>query len=632
MRVDNRRLAEWLLVTAVLLTAVYLRVGSPGIVEYKRDEANLSQLALDFVHGGDLPLLGIGSSVGIPNAPVNVYILAIPYLFDSNPLYATQFIGLLNVFAIGLTYWFARRYCDPFAAALTALVFAVSPWGIIFSRKIWAQNMLPPFVLLTVITGVIGFIEHRRWAQVVHLPLLVFTGQIHYGAFVLIPVSVYLVWGCRKQMSRAFAVSVALAGLLMLPYAIGMLRAGFDSLGVMRERVFSSTGTQSLALTFEALRSAALVIAGTEIHSLAGPERFQEFLDSVPNVYWLLGLLSWLVVVSMLWIVVRSIRFRDSRTPVDIVLLIWISFPVLIFSITWTPFYIHYLIPIFPAAYLILGFAISDLWYGIAQSRHLRAIVMASCALVLGMILVFQVWIWLSLLHFVNTHFTPNGFGTPLHYLLDVRNEILKRSPEQVLASVGGQALIFDDEPTVWRTLLYDVPIVRFVDNMTHVYPIDDVVYLTNQCNGEAARFALRENEGCYALLTRSADDFDPTGYEIIPNTVFANGVHLLWYRWHEACLSLVWQITSLTTQDYMFAVHFVDDQDQRLVSADGLSWFGTYWRLGDLVRRDFCLPEIHAAFVDVGMYTYEDGNFFNVDLLDTNHTPIGQSIRLPLR
>jgi hypothetical protein len=77
------------LAVALLIFAAVLRLSDPGITEFKRDEANLSQLALDLAQGRALPLLGIGSSANVPNTPWAVYLLAPAYLPGSNPALAT---------------------------------------------------------------------------------------------------------------------------------------------------------------------------------------------------------------------------------------------------------------------------------------------------------------------------------------------------------------------------------------------------------------------------------------------------------------------------------------------------------------------------------------------------------------
>ncbi len=154
----GRRL-DWLALVLILCLAAALRLGAPGISEFKRDEANLSALALDMARGHAFPLLGIDSSVGIRNAPFSVYVVVPPFLLTSDPTLATLYAGLLGVAAVLLVYGVVRRYYGPLAAFVAGLLYAVSPWAVIFSRKIWAQDFLPVVVMLTITTGLLGFVE-----------------------------------------------------------------------------------------------------------------------------------------------------------------------------------------------------------------------------------------------------------------------------------------------------------------------------------------------------------------------------------------------------------------------------------------------------------------------------------------
>jgi hypothetical protein len=639
----DRRALEWVGLGLILLLAAYLRLGSPGIVEFKRDEANLSQLALELANGRSFPLLGIGSSVGLPNAPFNVYILSLAYLPGNDPQLATQFIGLLNVFAVGLAYYLGRHFGGPLAGLLAALLFAVNPWSVIFSRKLWAQNMLPFFVLLTINAGLIGFIKGRRWGQLALLPLLAITGQIHYGAFVILPASIYMIWHGRKRLAwQPILAGLLLALLLTTPYIIGVIRAGLHHPDALREFTAGDGASAELNITGEALRSMALTVAGTEIHSLAGPEAFRDFLASVPDGYPLFGLLIWAVLFSALWLLARCFIRRDARTPVDVTLLLWLLAPPLAFSVTWTAFHVHYLIPAIPAAFLILGFAAQDLWLGLDRRVSLRRVVLATSGAVLVVILFLQVWMWMALLNFVDTRATPEGFGTPLHYLLDVRAAILLQEPDQVVARLDGQAVGFDDEATIWNALLDEIPTVRFEDTFTSVYPSKSVLYLTYQadCSGEGQQFLLRPGEGCYTLGSRSSADFDAADFEPIDRdkhpVYFVNGIELVSYQWQDSeqtCLSIAWEITARTTEDYLFAIHFYNAGGERIAQADGLSWLGRFWRPDDVVVRTFCQTGLDMAVsVHIGMYTYDGQNFNNAELLDNEGTPVGHFVELPLR
>src|SRR5690606_31883137 len=86
----------------IIGVAALARLSYPGTVEFKHDEATLSLLALDWLRGGPFPLTGMPSSVGIPNAPVSVYIMALPYGAGLDALGATLFIAVLNVAGVGL--------------------------------------------------------------------------------------------------------------------------------------------------------------------------------------------------------------------------------------------------------------------------------------------------------------------------------------------------------------------------------------------------------------------------------------------------------------------------------------------------------------------------------------------------
>jgi hypothetical protein len=266
-----------------------------------------------------------------------------------------------------------------------------------------------------------------------------------------------------------------------------------------------------------------------------------------------------------------------------------------------------------------------------------RFSILASVAII-SLVIVLQIWLWLSLLNFVDTHNTPGGFGTPLHYLMAVNDAIIERGTEQIIADVGGQAIRFDDEPTIWNTLLYDIPHVRFEDNHTKVYPSEPVLLLTNHCETALQTFFLREGNECYGLSERELSDLNGNEFTPIPDnllTQFANGVEIIAYRWvaQESCLSLVWRIHQTTSEDYMFALPFFDESGKRVAQGDGLSWFGRFWLPGDVVVREFCLADQtqEISSVDIGMYTFDGLTFFNVDLLDINNAPAGQVIELDL-
>ena len=141
-----------LLLLLPLIGGAVLRLIWVGDMEFKADEAYL------FTHAqtGALPGLGQASGVGLRNPGLSVWIfVALDHGFGLHtPTALARAVMLVNVAALALLGVFATRcVARPererwlWATALTA----VSPALIVFSRKLWAQSVLPLFTMLALI-------------------------------------------------------------------------------------------------------------------------------------------------------------------------------------------------------------------------------------------------------------------------------------------------------------------------------------------------------------------------------------------------------------------------------------------------------------------------------------------------
>lgn len=634
---------EWAALAAILLLAAVVRMGAPGITEFKRDEANLSQRALDLVHGRELPLLGIGSSVSVPNTPISVYLFAIPYAFSDSPILATLFVGLLNVIAVGLAWVLARRYYGPAAALVAGTLYAASPWAAIYSRKIWAQDLLPPFVVAVIFTGLLGFGERRRWAQWAHWLLLAITVQIHYAALVLIPLSLGMLLIERRDVRwRETALVLAVAALTALPALAGAYRDDWLSLNRLRDGLAADTDHRRV-ISSTALEYAWFTVAGTNIHSLAGPQQFRAYLDSVPDVWPLFKLVPLAAVLSALALAVRRVRRLPAAHLPDEVLAAALVLPVLAFTWEWTEVAPHYLIPLMPAAYVLCGAGAAALLDSLPTVRLRRASAVAGAVLV-GAVAVLQVTQVLALLRFLDRHATTGGFGTPLHYLLDARAAVLEQHPRDVIVISEGETAPYDQEPAVWGVLLEAVPQVRFVNGTrTLVIPAGDAIEVIAwspalitcpalACLDEPGvrRFDLRPGEQPY--LMRPAPRDQPVDITPIKPVRFANGAHLIGYSANEETVILAWRLAGPENRDYQAFVHALDAEGQRLDQRDRPAWPGRYWHAGDtlLLWFDLSLPPTTAVLY-AGMYALDGTRVDTVEVVDESGAYLAQGAEIAL-
>ena len=215
----RRQLPELALLGLIVLLAAWLRLDELALCEFKFDEAIAINLSTPIVDGMDWPKVGLVSSVEVNNPPLMMYLLALPLLFSSEPVFVTGFVGLLSVVAIGLCYPLLRRRFGALVALGTAALWAASPWSVLYARKIWGQSLLALFVVV-LLHVLLVVVERRKSWHVVWAPILLGTlGQLHLSAIAMIPVlGIVLVARGRQIRWTAFGVGVLVALGMLYPY------------------------------------------------------------------------------------------------------------------------------------------------------------------------------------------------------------------------------------------------------------------------------------------------------------------------------------------------------------------------------------------------------------------------------
>jgi 4-amino-4-deoxy-L-arabinose transferase-like glycosyltransferase len=156
---EVRARRDALSLAVVLLIAAITRLGDLGVVQYRYDEGLLSGISQEIVAGRSFPLLGLHTTTGVPTSPVSLYVMAIPYLLSDSALFATAFIAVLNVIGTGLLWCLARRFTSPRVALAAGLIYAINPWAILASRKIWTPYFVSPFMIAAFLVGLYAFVE-----------------------------------------------------------------------------------------------------------------------------------------------------------------------------------------------------------------------------------------------------------------------------------------------------------------------------------------------------------------------------------------------------------------------------------------------------------------------------------------
>ncbi len=469
------RLFPYLLLAAILALAAALRFYRLGAVAFTFDAAAVSNLAAQWIDQGRLPLQGMVSSTGFRNPPLTVYLISLPLRFSRDPLALTGFVVALNLLAVAGTFWLGRRYWSAAAGLLAALLFAVSPWAVQHSRGVLGQDLLAPGVVLLMLCTLAWFVDGRRWLLAVALVTLAALIQIHLAALALAPLLTLLVlWelisqrrqGAAARLWQPLALGVALGALLYLPYLAADAQQGWVNV-----RGFLGQGGGSAGVQGQTFDLALLNIGGRNIHALAGPQRFRDFLAGLPGIaYWLDRLEELLVLASALFLGVRLLRRRyDARQARSHgVLLLWLGTPVLFFLVFSAQVQLHYLVVLYPAPYLALAAAAGELFHLLAGRVWLRRGLVAAGGLALLLLVAWQITLIGAIYRFIDQHDTPDGWPTPARIVRAAAHtltEYASLTPDgEVIVLCQGQVPEWDECPAVWTFLASQLPNVRIMD------------------------------------------------------------------------------------------------------------------------------------------------------------------------
>ncbi|MGH9199951.1 MAG: hypothetical protein ACRD2A_01795 [Vicinamibacterales bacterium] len=159
-----------MLAAASLLWTIgaWLRFHDLQAMEFKADERTSLELAIQFIAAHPWsspepwPSHGMLSSNGVGNTPLFTWIVAPLWALTHHPVGVTALIAAINAVCLIPLWFWAQRRMDAPRALLTLAIASVSPFAVLFSRKIWPVDVLLPG-LLALLWSIEWLRERRVW-------------------------------------------------------------------------------------------------------------------------------------------------------------------------------------------------------------------------------------------------------------------------------------------------------------------------------------------------------------------------------------------------------------------------------------------------------------------------------------
>jgi hypothetical protein len=652
-----------LLLAFILAIGFALRLSQPTLVEFKRDEATIARLGQAIAYEGFLPAVGVDSSLGIDNLPLTLYLVALPLRLWSDPLSAVIFTCFLNSLALVGCYLLARISLGKTEALLATWLFAVSPWAVLYARKIWART-LPLVTLAFILLCVLVFVFHKRWALVAAFVSLAALLGLQLEALAFVPIlGVALLLYNDALDWRALVIGVGVFLILMLPYIVHDARHGWEN----ARGVLAYAGGDS-AFSWDAVRYAVSLLGSQGIEGQAGPFHAQ-FRRSLGLFWWLNDLLTVLLLVSLIYAVIQAVRAPDrARRRLFTLLLLWFAIPILLQLSPSSPTQRHYYVMHYPVQYLLIAaFAV-----GVGRrlmGRLRRAAVLPSVIMVFLVLFgAWQIAVTAELRYYMAAHPATGGYGVPLRFTRRAAALARDLAPEGEVVVLSETTRPFMAEtPTVFDALLFDVP-HRFADGraalpipqasaITYlVGPLDRVAFATGAAPLESALSRLMASaivEPGPALhltggtayqtyrWTAGARDALTAGMKPLAQGIpFANDVVFAAFEAPEALAAggeaevwLVWWVRTgaAAAAETHFTVQLLNSDGAVVAQDDHAGYPSAWWRAEDLVLSRFRLRvpvDAGAGYrLRAGMYTYPQ--IEPVPVVDPGGMPIDDGVML---
>lgn len=348
---------ELIAVAAIVALGALLRLRGLEHAQFGRDAAHMLEMA-DVLLGGEMVLVGIPTSKGVRNPPLAIYVLAALRVVAGSPWAITVATALLNVLAVAMSWWVARVRFGERVAIVTALLFAVSGWAVLYSRAIWQQDFIPPLSVAALGALFAWTADRKPWALAWALALAGAVGQLHLTGLAWFAVIALLAVALRPPVKAApVAAGIGACALMWAPFLIAMARG--ETAGPAGKK-----GPQALFVDFvgtavkEALGSATHAGMRFEFPTIA-----EEMGRRLPGVVVLLiALAPWiaaaLVIAGLAAILPRRDRvslprLRVDHDPVKVTLAAWVLVPVAAMVAVGLSTQPHYHIITFPAVWLL---------------------------------------------------------------------------------------------------------------------------------------------------------------------------------------------------------------------------------------------------------------------------------------
>lgn len=366
-----------LLVFLIILVAAFMRLYKiADYLTFLGDEGRDVLVVYNILHG-HLTLLGPTASVGgFFLGPIYYYFMAPAlWLAGYSPVGPAVMIALFGVATVWLVYYVGKRFFNITTGIIAALLYAIAPVVILYSRSSWNPNLMPITTLLLMF-ALYKAVEKNK-ALLFGLAGFLFgiAMQLHYiEVFIGVTVGLYILFSqiylFINQKNKSFLKLIIQLIKDFLIFGVGFIigwspflafemRHGFNNIRAILNFVFhpQSTGN-GVGLennTFMTMENVFFRLFGRLVINIPSSELYKSYSVWQIQLWiissWVLGLGS---LILLIWEMIKN-KKNTEKFMQYMLLILWLLVGVFLFGFYKKNIYDYYFEFLFPVPFLLIG-------------------------------------------------------------------------------------------------------------------------------------------------------------------------------------------------------------------------------------------------------------------------------------
>jgi Dolichyl-phosphate-mannose-protein mannosyltransferase len=354
---------EFILLILILAIGAFMRLYKiSGYMTFLGDEGRDVIIVKRLLTEFHPPLIGPGTSIGnMYLGPAYYYMMALPLLLANfNPVGPAIFIALLSILTIFFIWYVAREWFPSekvnWGALTGALLYAISPVVIIYSRSSWNPNIMPFFALLTIYSAWKSWqSKNYKWLIVAGISFACVL-QSHYLGLLLFP-TILIIWLLTyiKSSKKKFLIVNTTIGtviflLLMSPLVIFDYRHGWHNFAAIKD-FFATRQTTVSIKPWNAIPELWPLLNNVTTRLLGGTNMAVG------------AIIAGIFLLSLVYVyLIKKEAFKEKNLSVLLTITMWIGFGLLGMGLYKQHIYDHYFGFVFAVPFIAFGGVINKFY------------------------------------------------------------------------------------------------------------------------------------------------------------------------------------------------------------------------------------------------------------------------------